>query len=65
MLFSTNSLGEKLSSVNRLKTLPLTRRSVPVGLCLMRKRKGLSTVTQGGEERAIKMAAKHKSKHVK
>lgn len=48
---STTSLDEKLCSV-------------PVGLCLMRKRKGLSTVTQGGEERAIKMAAKDKSKHV-
>lgn len=30
---------------------------LPVGLCLMRKRKGLSTITQGGEDRAIKMAA--------
>lgn len=31
---------------------------LPVGLCLMRKRKGMSTVTQGGEDRANKMAAK-------
>lgn len=38
--------------------------TVPVGLCLMRKRKGLSTVTQGGEDRASKMAAKHKSKNI-
>lgn len=33
-------------------------RASPVGLCLMRKRKGRSTVTQGGEDRANKMAAK-------
>ncbi len=39
------------------------QKTVPVGLCLMRKRKGLSTVTQGGEDRASKMAAKHK-KHL-
>lgn len=48
-----------------LKYYHKTPLSVPVGLCLMRKRKGLSTVTQGGEERANKMAAKHKSKHVR
>ena len=41
------------------------KRTVPVALCLMRKRKGLSTVIQGGEDRASKMAAKHKSKHVR
>lgn len=32
------------------------KRTVPVGLCRTRKRKGLSTETQGGEDRASKMA---------
>ena len=41
-----------------------TRQYLPVGLCRTRKRKGLSTMTQGGEDRANKMATTRRTEKV-
>ena len=59
----SSQCNQQHSKVKFLASIPQSTRNrehhVPVWLCLMRNRKGLSTVTQGGEERASKMAAEH------
>lgn len=59
---ATTVAGERLSGDGKPGMRP--KNHSPVGLCRMKNRKGLSTINQGGDDLAIRIAATERSRGV-
>lgn len=57
---ATTIAGEHLSGDAKPGMRP--KKHSPVGLCRMKNRKGLSTINQGGDDLAIRIAAMERSR---